>query len=78
MEARSMDAADPTQAQFAAYRAMWDYFNVTLFGGALRRVFLNSSRAAPRALGSLPPSAGKASEAGDTRGAGVAVGLRAA
>lgn len=75
-----MDAADPTQAQFAAYRAMWDYFNVTLFGGALRRVFLNFSRRA-KSLGFFAPErreSGKASEAGDTRGAGVAVGLRAA
>ena len=41
-----MDAADPTQAQFAAYRAIWDYFNATLFGGALRRVVLIFSRRA--------------------------------
>jgi len=75
-----MDAADPTQAQFAAYRAMWDYFNVTLFGGALRRVFLNFLRHA-KSLGFFAPErweSGKASEAGDTRGVGVAVGLRAA
>lgn len=75
-----MDAADPTQAQFAAYRAMWGYFNVTLFGGALRRVFLSFSRRAkslgffaPRALGERQGQRGR-----DTRGAGVAVGLRAA
>ena len=49
-----MDAADPTQAQFAAYRAMWDYFNVTLFGGALRRMFLNFSRRA-KSLGFFAP-----------------------
>lgn len=54
-----MDAADPTQAQFAAYRAMWDYFNVTLFGGACAGCS-STSRAAPRALGSSPPSAGRA------------------
>jgi hypothetical protein len=54
-----MDAADPTQAQFAAYRAMWDYFNVTLFGGALRRVFLNFLRHA-KSLGFFAPSAGRA------------------
>jgi hypothetical protein len=54
-----MDAADPTQAQFAAYRAMWDYFNVTLFGGALRRAFLNFLRHA-KSRGFSPPSAGRA------------------
>jgi len=45
---------DPTNSQFAAYRAMWDYFNVTLFGSALRKVFLNFSRRA-RSLGFFAP-----------------------
>lgn len=51
MEARS---TDPTNAQFAAYRAMWDYFNVALFGGTLRPVILNFSRAA-NSLGFFAP-----------------------
>jgi len=38
----------------AAYHATWDYFNVTLFGGVLRKVF-STPRAAPRALASSPP-----------------------
>lgn len=45
---------DPTNSQFAAYRAMWDYFNVSLFGGALRPVILNFSRAA-NSLGFFAP-----------------------
>jgi len=45
---------DPTNAQFAAYRAMWDYFNVALFGGTLRPVILNFSRAA-NSLGFFAP-----------------------
>jgi predicted SprT family Zn-dependent metalloprotease len=49
-----MDPTDPTNSQFAAYRAMWDYFNVTLFGSALRKVFLNFSRRA-RSLGFFAP-----------------------
>lgn len=56
-----MDPTDPTQAQFAAYRAMWDYFNVTLFGGVLRKVFLNFSRRA-KSLGFFAP---KRWESGD-------------
>ncbi len=34
----------PTSAQFAAFQAMYDYFNAALFGGALPGVFLNFSR----------------------------------
>ena len=30
-----MSSIDPTNDQFAAYRAMWVYFNTALFGGAL-------------------------------------------
>ena len=30
-----MNTSDPTNAQFAAYRAMWAYFNAVLFGGSL-------------------------------------------
>jgi hypothetical protein len=37
-------AASPTQAQFEAYRQMFDYFNAALFGGSLRPVLLNFSR----------------------------------
>ena len=47
-------SADPTNSQFSAYRRMWDYFNVTLFGGALRPVILNFSRAA-HSLGFFAP-----------------------
>ena len=36
----------PTQAQFAAFQAMYDYFNGALFGGTLRPVILNFARAA--------------------------------
>lgn len=39
-----MTTTDPTNAQFSAYRAMWDFFNVALFGGVLDRVILNFSR----------------------------------
>ena len=41
-----MDQTDPTDSQFAAYRAMWEFFNATLFGGTLRKVILNFSRRA--------------------------------
>src|SRR4051812_13385687 len=44
---------------------MWDYFNVTLFGGALRWMFLNFSRRA-KSLGFFTPErweSGKGSEA---------------
>ncbi len=49
-----MDSTDPTNAQFAAYRAMWSYFNTVLFGGALGHVILNFSRRA-RSLGFFAP-----------------------
>jgi ribosomal protein L37AE/L43A len=49
-----MNSTDPTNAQFAAYRAMWVYFNTVLFGGALGDVFLNFSRLA-RSLGFFAP-----------------------
>jgi hypothetical protein len=49
-----MNSTDPTDAQFAAYRAMWAYFNAALFGGALGRVILNFSRLA-RSLGFFAP-----------------------
>jgi hypothetical protein len=44
----------PTEAQFSAFRSMFDYFNVALFGGALPSVFLNFSRAA-NTLGFFAP-----------------------
>ena len=65
MEARSMNAADPTQARFAA----------NVWGKPGLHVRCDDCGAA------LVPEAGDAgegSEPGDTRGAGVAVGLRAA
>jgi len=34
----------PTPAQFAAFQAMFNHFNTTLFGGRLPHVFLNFSR----------------------------------
>jgi hypothetical protein len=49
-----MNASDPTNAQFAAYRAMWAYYNAVLFGGALGDVILNFSRLA-RSLGFFAP-----------------------
>jgi predicted SprT family Zn-dependent metalloprotease len=49
-----MNSTDPTNAQFAAYRAMWSYFNTELFGGALGHVILNFSRRA-RSLGFFAP-----------------------
>lgn len=49
-----MNATDPTNAQFAAYRAMWAYFNAVLFGGELGHVILNFSRLA-RSLGFFAP-----------------------
>jgi predicted SprT family Zn-dependent metalloprotease len=49
-----MNSTDPTNAQFAAYRAMWDFFNAVLFGGALSHVILNFSRSA-RSLGFFAP-----------------------
>ncbi len=49
-----MSSTDPTNDQFAAYRAMWTYFNAALFGGALGHVILNFSRLA-RSLGFFAP-----------------------
>jgi hypothetical protein len=49
-----MNTTDPTNAQFAAYRAMWSYFNAVLFGGSLDHVILNFSRLA-RSLGFFAP-----------------------
>jgi len=49
-----MNATDPTNAQFAAYRAMWSYYNAVLFGGSLGHVILNFSRLA-RSLGFFAP-----------------------
>lgn len=49
-----MNTTDPTNAQFAAYRAMWTYFNAVLFGGSLGHVILNFSRLA-RSLGFFAP-----------------------
>ena len=65
MEARSMDAADPAQAQFAA--------NVWGKPGLHVRCDDCGAALVPEA-----GDAGDASEVGDTRGAGVAVGLRTA
>jgi predicted SprT family Zn-dependent metalloprotease len=45
---------DPTNSQFSAYRSMWDFFNEVLFGGSLKPVFLNFSRAA-NSLGFFAP-----------------------
>lgn len=39
-----IEPANPTTAQFAAYQAMYDYFNRELFGGQLKPVILNFSR----------------------------------
>jgi hypothetical protein len=39
---------DPTNSQFAAYRAMWSSFNTALFSGSLPPVILNFSRPANR------------------------------
>ncbi len=47
--------SDPTAAQFAAYRAQYDYFNRVLFDGKLAPVILNFSRAA-KALGFFAPN----------------------
>jgi predicted SprT family Zn-dependent metalloprotease len=49
-----MKSTDPTNAQFAAYRAMWDWFNRVLFAGTLGHVILNFSRSA-RSLGFFAP-----------------------
>jgi len=35
-----MNSTDPTNAQFAAYRAIWVCFNTVLFGGALGDMIL--------------------------------------
>jgi hypothetical protein len=59
------DSMDPTNSQFSAYRQMWDYFNVTLFGGTLRPVILNFSRAA-NSLGFFAPSRWKRGKAETT------------
>jgi hypothetical protein len=56
-------AHDPTAAQFAAFRAMYDYFNAALFDGQLRAVLLNFSRAA-NTLGFFAPL--RWERAGDT------------
>jgi hypothetical protein len=45
---------DPTDSQFAAYRAMWSYFNTALFNGLLPPVILNFSRHA-NSLGFFAP-----------------------
>lgn len=50
----SSNPADPTDSQFGAYRRMWDFFNLALFGGALRAVILNFSRHA-NTLGFFAP-----------------------
>lgn len=50
----SSNSVDPTDSQFGAYRRMCDYFNSTLFGGVLRAVILNFSRAA-NTLGFFAP-----------------------
>lgn len=42
--AAAVERTAPTSAQFAAFQAMYDYFNRALFGGALKPVFLNFSR----------------------------------
>lgn len=47
-------STDPTDSQFAAYRAMYDYFNDALFGGVLCPVLLNFSRKA-KSLGFFAP-----------------------
>jgi len=44
----------PTTMQFAAFQGMYDYFNRVLFGGSLRPVILNFSRAA-NTLGFFAP-----------------------
>lgn len=44
----------PTTAQFAAFQAMYDYFNRVLFAGSLCSVILNFSRAA-HSLGFFAP-----------------------
>lgn len=44
----------PTSEQFAAFQAMYDYFNRALFAGTLRPVILNFSRAA-NTLGFFAP-----------------------
>ena len=49
-----MSKTEPTKDQFAAYRAMWAYFNKVLFAGTLGHVILNFSRHA-RALGFFAP-----------------------
>jgi len=49
-----MSTTDPTDAQFAAYRAMWAYFNAALFGGSLGDVILNFSRL-NRSMGFFAP-----------------------
>jgi hypothetical protein len=46
--------SDPTRAQFNAFGTMYDYFNRALFGGSLRAVILNFSRAA-NSLGFFAP-----------------------
>lgn len=42
--AAAVMASSPTAAQFAAFQALYDYFNAALFGGVLRPVLLNFSR----------------------------------
>jgi len=50
----STDDAAPTPAQFAAFQAMFDYFNAALFRGQLPPALLNFSRAA-NTLGFFAP-----------------------
>ena len=56
----------PTAAQFSAYQAMYDYFNRVLFGGELRPVILNFSRAA-HSYGFFAPERWEASAKGTER-----------
>lgn len=50
----SASKENPTQAQFRAYARIYDHFNRTLFGGKLKPVILNFSRAA-NSLGFFAP-----------------------
>ncbi|HEY4178391.1 MAG TPA: SprT-like domain-containing protein [Kofleriaceae bacterium] len=54
-------SSDPTKEQFAAFRAMYDYFNHALFADALHPVLLNFSRAA-NTLGFFAPERWKRGE----------------
>lgn len=57
-------SAAPTVAQFSAYKAMFDHFNATLFGGTLPEVLLNFSRHSG-ALGFFAPERWTHAEAGE-------------